>query len=78
LDVERWTLHVGRSDLVSSILYWLVMGKTNDVIGLNLALAANTIKKHFEIIFGKLGVENRLAAALSAARDFFPDGEPPG
>jgi ATP/maltotriose-dependent transcriptional regulator MalT len=40
------------------------MGKTNEEIGWNLGLAANTIKKHLEIIFQKLGVEHRTAAAL--------------
>jgi DNA-binding CsgD family transcriptional regulator len=56
-----------------SILYWLVMGKTNPEIGLILGLATNTIKKHLTIIFGKQGVENRTGAALSG-REFFPDG----
>jgi DNA-binding CsgD family transcriptional regulator len=55
-----------------SILYWLVMGKTNLEIGLILGLATNTIKKHLTTIFGKQGVENRTAAALYA-REFFPE-----
>jgi DNA-binding CsgD family transcriptional regulator len=50
------------------------MGKTNVEIGLILGLAANTIKKHLTIIFGKQGVEHRTAAALYA-REFFPDEE---
>jgi DNA-binding NarL/FixJ family response regulator len=58
-----------------TILYWLVMGKTNPEIGQILGLATNTIKKHMTVIFEKLGVETRLAAAL-AAHEFFPDGEP--
>jgi DNA-binding CsgD family transcriptional regulator len=53
-----------------SILYWLVMGKTNPEIGVILGLATNTIKKYLTIIFEKLGVENRLAAVLYA-REFF-------
>jgi DNA-binding CsgD family transcriptional regulator len=55
-----------------SILYWLVMGKTNVEIGIILDLAENTIKKHLTTIFEKLGVEHRLAAALYA-REFFPE-----
>jgi DNA-binding CsgD family transcriptional regulator len=54
------------------ILYWLVTGKTNEVIGLNLGLATNTIKKYLEPIYQKLCVENRVAAALSV-REFFPE-----
>jgi DNA-binding CsgD family transcriptional regulator len=54
-------------------ILWLIMGKTNVEIGLILGLAANTIKKHLTIIFGKQGVEHRTAAALYA-REFFPDG----
>jgi ATP/maltotriose-dependent transcriptional regulator MalT len=46
------------------------MGKTNEEIGWNLGLAT-TIKKHLAIIFGKLGVEHRTAAALYP-REFFP------
>jgi len=57
-----------------SILYWLVMGKTNVEIGIILRLATNTIKKHLTIIFGKQGVEHRTAAALYA-REFFPEGD---
>src|ERR1700731_267108 len=52
----------------------LGMGKTNEEIGINLGLAANTIKKQLQIIFGKLGVEHRTAAALYA-REFFPSAE---
>jgi two-component system, NarL family, nitrate/nitrite response regulator NarL len=50
------------------------MGKTSPEIGQILGLAENTIKKHLTAIYEKLGVEGRLAAALSA-REFFPDGD---
>jgi DNA-binding CsgD family transcriptional regulator len=60
------------NDREITILYWLVMGKTNPEIGQILGLATNTIKKHMTIIFEKLGVENRLTAALYASK-FFPE-----
>jgi hypothetical protein len=37
----------------------------------SLGVATNTIKKHLETIFYKLGVRTRLAALY--ARDFFPE-----
>jgi len=60
-----------------SILYWLVMGKTNPEIGKILSLATNTIKKHLTIIFEKLGVESRFAAALASC-EFFPQEDMTG
>ncbi len=50
----------------AEILHWLGEGKTNPEIGLLLGVSPRTVEKHCEGLFAKLGVENRLAAALLA------------
>lgn len=52
----------------SEVLYWLAYGKTNKEIGEILTLSPRTVNKHLEIIFRKLTVENRTAAAAVAIR----------
>lgn len=52
----------------SEVLYWLAYGKTNKEIGEILELSPRTVNKHLEIIFRKLSVENRTAAAAVAIR----------
>jgi DNA-binding CsgD family transcriptional regulator len=47
---------------------WLLEGKTNSEIAIILGMSARTAEKHVEHILGKLGVENRTAAALALAR----------
>jgi DNA-binding CsgD family transcriptional regulator len=46
---------------------WLAAGKTNAEIASILGARARTIEKHVERVLGKLGVENRTAAALLVA-----------
>jgi DNA-binding NarL/FixJ family response regulator len=48
----------------SCVAFWLARGKTNREIGLILNMASRTAEKHVEHILCKLGVENRVAAAL--------------
>lgn len=50
----------------ADVLHWLMQGKSNAEIARILSLAEKTVKKHLERIYGKLGVENRTAAALLA------------
>jgi len=50
----------------AEVLYWLAKGKTNGEIGIILGARPRTIEKHVEGILAKLGVENRVAAALVA------------
>ena len=50
----------------SEILYWLAQGKTNPEIGVILGISKRTAQKHVEIIFEKLDVTTRTAAALKA------------
>lgn len=45
-------------------LHWLSEGKTNTEIGRLLGISPRTVAKHCEHLFAKLGVENRLGAAL--------------
>ena len=47
----------------TEVLYWLAEGKTNPEIGQILELSPRTVQSHVIAIFGKLGVETRLAAA---------------
>jgi DNA-binding response OmpR family regulator/DNA-binding CsgD family transcriptional regulator len=50
----------------AEILFWVAQGKANFEVAVILGTAPNTIKKHLQNIMPKLGVENRLAAALRA------------
>lgn len=52
----------------ADILLWLGEGKTNSDIAVILGVSPRTVEKHCERLFAKLGVENRLAAALLARR----------
>lgn len=47
------------------VLHWLAEGKSNWEIGRILGCAEETVKKHVQHIFRKLGVETRTAAANS-------------
>lgn len=48
------------------VLHWLAEGKSNATIATILGIAPGTVKQHVESILGKLGVENRTAAAAVA------------
>ena len=53
----------GLTQRETEVLSWIAQGKSNRDIAAILALSPRTIDKHIEVIFGKLGVENRTAAA---------------
>ncbi len=59
-------LALGLTPREAEVLFWLTQGKTSPEIAVILEAALNTIKKHAQNIFLKLGVENRTAAALKA------------
>src|SRR5207248_3835556 len=68
----------------SEIGHWIAGGKTNPEIAIILQANRRTIEKHMERILDKLGVENRVAAAVliaGTAREsltaFAPDQSPP-
>lgn len=46
------------------VLSWIAKGKGNKEIAQILCISPRTVQKHLEIIFKKLGVENRTSAAL--------------
>ena len=50
----------------AEVLYWVVKGKINRDIAAILGLSPQTVKKHLEHIFPKLGVETRTSAATLA------------
>ncbi len=50
----------------ADVLLWLSRGKSNADIASILHISDRTVAKHVEHIFGKLGVENRLAASRKA------------
>lgn len=52
----------------SEVLYWLSYGKTNWEIAQILGISPRTINKHLELLFRKLGVDNRTAAAAMSIR----------
>jgi DNA-binding CsgD family transcriptional regulator len=47
------------------VYFWLGQGKSNEEISIILGISAHTVKNHLDHIFQKLGVSNRLAAALA-------------
>lgn len=57
---------LGLTPKEAEVLYWMAKGKTSPEIATILDSALNTVKKHAQRIYQKLGVENRTAAALRA------------
>jgi DNA-binding response OmpR family regulator/DNA-binding CsgD family transcriptional regulator len=57
---------LGLTPREAEVLFWMTQGKTSPEIAVVLDAALNTVKKHAQNIFQKLGVENRTAAALRA------------
>ena len=57
---------LGLSPREAEILLWVAQGKTNFETGAILNISSNTVKKHLEHIYAKIGVEGRNAASLRA------------
>ncbi len=66
---------LGISPREAEVLYWIAHGKTNPEVAIILGSASNTVRKQVQSIFGKLGVETRLAAALRAVEVLGTEGE---
>jgi ATP/maltotriose-dependent transcriptional regulator MalT len=64
---------LGLTPREAEVLYWVTQGKTNDDVGLILALSMSAVKKHLGRIYDKLGVDNRTAAADAVRRRRTPD-----
>lgn len=56
------------SDTQRQILRLISEGYTNREIATRVHLSENTVKSHVQEILTKLGVRNRVAAAISAVR----------
>ena len=50
----------------AEVLLWIAQGKSNGEIGAILGATENTVKKHVQHIFEKLGIESRNAATIMA------------
>lgn len=59
---------LGLTTREAEVLLWLGRGKTNRDIAEILGLSPRTVNKHLELIYTKLGVENRAAATGIAVR----------
>lgn len=51
------------------VLKWVVKGKTNQEIGLQLGISQKTVEKHLESVFSKLKVTSRVEAAVLAVQE---------
>jgi two-component system response regulator DegU len=49
------------------VLKWVVKGKTNQEIGMELGISQKTVEKHLESVFAKLKVTSRVEAAAVLA-----------
>jgi DNA-binding CsgD family transcriptional regulator len=59
---------LGLTTREAEVLLWLGRGKSNRDIAEILGLSPRTVNKHLELIYAKLGVENRAAATGIAVR----------
>ncbi len=66
--VERLRERLPVTGREAEVLLWLSRGKSSRDIGEILGLSPRTVTKHLEGIYAKLGVENRTAASIIAAR----------
>jgi DNA-binding NarL/FixJ family response regulator len=57
---------LGLTTREAEVLLWVAQGKSNVEISTILGAAENTVKKHLQNIFEKLGIESRNAATVRA------------
>ena len=65
-------LALGLTAREAEVLYWITEGKTNPEIAIILDSSVNTVKKHANNLFAKLGVETRTGAARAALQVLQP------
>lgn len=63
-DVQTLRTRLKLTAREAEVLLWISRGKTNRDVADILGLSPRTVNKHLEQIFGKIGVENRAAAAI--------------
>lgn len=56
----------------AEVLYWIAQGKANAEIAMILGTSPRTVHKHVEMLFERLGVENRAGAIATALRILQP------
>ncbi len=61
-------LRYGLTQREAEVLSWIARGKSNRDIAAILSLSPRTVDKHLEVVFAKLHVENRTAAAALILR----------
>ncbi len=57
---------LGLSQRETEVLFWVMRGKDNKAIAVNLSVGISTIRKHLENIYQKLGVQSRTEAIAQA------------
>jgi len=57
---------LGLTPREAEVLLWVAQGKSNSEISTILGTAENTVKKHLQNLFEKLGIESRNAATVRA------------
>ncbi len=67
VDIER---KYGLTPKESEVFYWVAQGKTNPDIGTILGSSRDTVRKHIENIYRKLGLSNRTQPSQMLSRDF--------
>lgn len=68
---ERLATRQSRPDLSAremQVLHFLIMGRSNKEIGVELFVCEATVKAHLKTLFAKLNVQDRTAAAIKAIR----------
>jgi DNA-binding NarL/FixJ family response regulator len=66
---------LGLTEREAEVLLWVAQGKSNPEISTILGTAENTVKKHLQNIFEKMGVDNRNAASLRAMETLSQTGK---
>jgi DNA-binding CsgD family transcriptional regulator len=57
---------LGLSQRETEVLRWVIKGKDNKTIGLQLSISTSTVRKHLESIYHKLNVQSRTGAISRA------------
>jgi DNA-binding CsgD family transcriptional regulator len=57
---------LGLSQRETEVLFWIMQGKDNKAIAVQLSVGPSTVRKHLESIYGKLGVQSRTEAIAQA------------
>lgn len=59
---------LGLTKREAEVLFWVAKDKSNTEIAAILGCSADTVKKHLDHVYGKFGVQSRLAAVMHALK----------